>query len=90
MEFGAAHTASGGRLIYMTCSVLREENEQQIEHFLKKHPEYTPLDHQNLWKNTLDLNIYPFDSDKWLKFSPLNTGTDGFFFCAMQNNTQSC
>lgn len=90
LEFGATHTANGGRLIYMTCSVLEEENEQQIKHFLKNHPEYTPLNHQELWKNILDLNIYQFDSDKWLKFSPINTGTDGFFFCAMQNNTQSC
>jgi 16S rRNA (cytosine967-C5)-methyltransferase len=88
LEFGARHTASGGRLIYMTCSVLAEENEQQIEHFLKNHPEYAPLDHRELWKNTFDLSVYPFDSDKWLKFSPLNTGTDGFFFCALQNNAQ--
>ena len=90
LEFGAAHTAKDGRLIYMTCSVLAEENEQQIEQFLKKHPEYTPIDHCELWKNTLDLAIYPFNSDKWLKFSPTTTGTDGFFFCAMRNNTQSC
>ena len=89
LEFGAAHTAAGGRLIYMTCSVLAEENERQIEKFLAHHPEYTPLNHKELWQNTLDLNIYPFDSDKWLKFSPVTTGTDGFFFCAMRNNTQS-
>lgn len=88
LEFGATHTGAGGRLIYITCSVLPEENEMQIEKFLAKHPEYSPLDHHNLWENTLELNIYPFDSNKWLKFSPITTGTDGFFFCALQNNAQ--
>ena len=31
----------GGRLIYGTCSLLREENEGVIEHFLASHPEFS-------------------------------------------------
>ena len=27
----------GGKLVYTTCSILPEENEQQIKHFLKEH-----------------------------------------------------
>ncbi len=84
LDFGAAHTKAGGRLIYITCSVFCEENERQIEAFLAKHPEFKPLDHRWLWKDTLEMEFYPFDSDKWLKFSPLATKTDGFFFCALQ------
>ncbi len=84
LENGAAHTKAGGRLIYITCSVFAEENERQIEAFLAKHPEFAPLNHRDLWKDTLEMDFYPFDSDKWLKFSPLNTKTDGFFFCALQ------
>jgi 16S rRNA (cytosine967-C5)-methyltransferase len=83
LEFGAKHTKSGGRLIYMTCSVFKEENEAQIETFLAKHPEFTPLNHRELWQNTLDMSFYPFESEKYLHFTPLNTKTDGFFFCAM-------
>lgn len=30
----------GGRLVYATCSLLQAENEHQIEHFLKGHPEF--------------------------------------------------
>ncbi|GGZ83685.1 ribosomal RNA small subunit methyltransferase B [Ignatzschineria indica] len=30
---------TGGRLLYATCSILKDENEQQIRHFLKNHPE---------------------------------------------------
>ena len=84
LEFGAEHTAAGGRLIYITCSVLPEENERQIESFLAKHPEFSPIDHKELWRETLDIPLYPFDDTRWLKFSPLNTKTDGFFFCAMK------
>ncbi len=84
LEFGASHTLGGGRLIYMTCSVFSEENEQQIEGFLARHPEFSLIDHRKLWNETLDIAFYPFESDTWLHFSPLKTKTDGFFFCAMQ------
>ncbi len=30
----------GGRLVYATCSLLREENEDQAESFVKEHPEF--------------------------------------------------
>ncbi len=84
LEFGAKHTKVGGRLIYMTCSVFSEENEKQIESFLAKHNEFSLIDHEELWKETLDISVYPFENKKYLQLSPLNTKTDGFFFCAMK------
>ena len=84
LEFGANHTKLGGRLIYMTCSVFKEENEEQIEKFLSTHNEFECVNHEELWKDVLELNIYPFTTNKYLSFSPLNTKTDGFFFCAMK------
>ncbi|MGI4850916.1 MAG: RsmB/NOP family class I SAM-dependent RNA methyltransferase [Janthinobacterium lividum] len=46
--------APNGRLIYATCSTLSSENDQQIDQFLKQHPDFTktreikfsPLTHQ--------------------------------------------
>lgn len=84
LDFGAEHTAPNGRLIYITCSVLPDENEQQIEAFLSRHPDFETLDHRALWKDVLDIAFFPFDNERWLKFSPLRTQTDGFFFCALQ------
>ena len=84
LEIGAKKTRVGGRLIYITCSVFDEENELQIEKFLNTHKDFIPVDHKELWKEVLDIPLYPFDSTKWLKFSPITTKTDGFFMCVMK------
>ena len=84
LEIGAKKTRVGGRLIYITCSVFDEENEFQIEKFLSTHKDFVPVNHKELWKEVLDIPLYPFDSTKWLKFSPITTKTDGFFMCVMK------
>ena len=33
----------GGTLVYSTCSILKDENERQAEHFLQCHPEFTEI-----------------------------------------------
>ncbi|MBJ3815087.1 16S rRNA (cytosine(967)-C(5))-methyltransferase RsmB [Shimwellia pseudoproteus] len=38
------HLKSGGTLVYATCSILPEENSQQIAAFLARHPEATLVD----------------------------------------------
>ena len=42
LESGAALLRVGGRLVYSTCTFAPEENEQVIEAFLAKHPEFVP------------------------------------------------
>lgn len=66
----------GGRLIYGTCSVLREENEAVVEDFLAHHPEYSlrPVAEQ------LGAELGPkVSSGPYLKLAPHRHGTDGFF-----------
>jgi 16S rRNA (cytosine967-C5)-methyltransferase len=51
LDRASTHVAPGGRLAYMTCSLLAEENRDQIDAFLARHPAwrlagerlYTPL-----------------------------------------------
>ena len=41
LESGAAMVTPGGLLVFAVCSLEREEGEEQIEAFLKAHPEFT-------------------------------------------------
>lgn len=41
--------APGGQLVYATCSVLKEENEQQVLDFLASHPDATELPIAAAW-----------------------------------------
>ncbi len=41
LERAASLVEPGGRLVYGTCSVLREENELVVEDFLGAHPEWS-------------------------------------------------
>lgn len=83
LEIAAEHLTPSGKIIYMTCSVLPEENEQKIEAFLQKHTNFTTVDIEKLWERKLELP-YPLVEKRWLKCSPLTTGTDGFFVCVLQ------
>jgi 16S rRNA (cytosine967-C5)-methyltransferase len=70
----------GGRLIYATCSVLLEENEQQIAAFLAAQPGFRVIDLAEAW--TLDAAM-PGQGD-YLTLTPLAHHTDGFFTAVME------
>lgn len=71
-----------GLLIYATCSILPEENEQQVELFLKEHPEFNlvPM-HKQLEKCKITLQM-----DQYLNLMPEKHQTDGFFAAVMVKN----
>lgn len=71
----------GGRLIYATCSLLMEENEDQIARFLETHPDFAALPVASVWAETLEGDC-PARADA-LRLSPARNGTDGFFVAVM-------
>jgi len=85
LALGAEKTKTGGRLIYITCSILPDEDEEVIDKFLLNHPEFMPVNMKELWEKMTGLP-YPHKSEKYLKMSPLSTGTDGFFISVLQKS----
>lgn len=75
LERVADKVKPGGRLVYATCSLFPEENEQQVETFLKNHPDYTVLPIRDA---VPDGTVIPGEGP-YLRLSPAAHNTDGFF-----------
>lgn len=68
-------TKVGGRLIYSTCSLLKDENEQIAEQFLATHPDFKLLNAAEILAQQ-QINL---DTGNYLKLLPHLHNTDGFF-----------
>ncbi len=67
----------GGRLIYVTCSVLPEENEDAVAAFLGSYPQFTPVG--------LELAGLPvYERPIGVQMTPLKTGCDGFYIAVLK------
>jgi len=67
----------GGRLAYITCSLLREENEAQAERFLAETEDFTLYPATQAWDEAIGTPC-PASGD-FLRLTPAQHGTDGFF-----------
>lgn len=74
---------AGGRLIYATCSLLSDENEQIAEKFLAAHPDFT-LVNANEILSQQQINL---DTGKYLKLLPHLHNTDGFFAAVFEKTS---
>jgi 16S rRNA (cytosine967-C5)-methyltransferase len=75
----ARYVKPGGVLLYSTCTVLKRENEDVVEAFLKENPEFT--------REKLELpDVFPDNTDGMLTLVPGQYDTDGFFICRMRRN----
>lgn len=74
-----AQLAVGGRLLYATCSILKDENEQQVRQFLKNHDDAVEVKFELPFAETRDegVQILPryFDSAK---------SVDGFYYALLE------
>lgn len=75
----------GGYLLYVTCSVLPEENENQVYGFCEDNPSFEILSAAEVWMDLFGTDKpQPWSADmKTVTLTPASTDTDGFFFCAM-------
>ena len=71
----------GGRLVYITCSLLPAENNEQIAAFLDANPGFSLVPYTDVWRDTLP-GAPPASADgrdDTLLLTPAQHGTDGFF-----------
>ncbi len=76
LERFSAMVKPGGRLVYGTCSLLREENEDVIADFLSRHPEFSVRPVSEDLGEELGKKV---SRDGFLRLFPHQHGTDGFF-----------
>jgi len=75
----AAYVKEGGVLVYSTCTVFHEENEDVVEKFLTEHPEYK-LDRVD---DILPKRCRCFIKNGYFKTFPPRDDMDGFFVARM-------
>ena len=74
LDLAATLVKPGGRLVYVTCSLLDEEGAGQFDAFLSRHPQWQPRD------ISLPLGR---SRGKGIRLTPFHDSTDGFFIaCA--------
>jgi len=70
----------GGRVIYATCSILREENEDQIAKFLVENPDFRVLNLPDIWPGPAACP----GQGPYLSLTPRLHNTDGFFSAVLE------
>jgi 16S rRNA (cytosine967-C5)-methyltransferase len=97
LERAAALVKPDGRIAYVTCSVLAEENGDRVGAFTARHPEFSvekPANVVNALVNVLGERAYLFvravlTSDEGLLMTPRRTETDGFFASILRRRQSS-
>jgi 16S rRNA (cytosine967-C5)-methyltransferase len=77
----------GGRLVYATCSLLPQENQQIAEEFLAKHPNFEVVAAAEVLKPLFPKDKMPIGcspDNPWWQLWPHIHGTDGFFGAVFQ------
>ena len=75
LENAARYVVPGGTLVYSTCTILPEENEQVSDAFLAEHPEFS--------RESFTLPEPVGKTDGRLTLWPQRHDTDGFYICRM-------
>ena len=81
LDRGAGLVKPGGALVYITCSILPDENGRQTDAFLGRHPDFEAVPGNSLWMKHFAGRTARarFSPGGGILLSPLGTGTDGFY-----------
>ncbi|NMD37892.1 MAG: methyltransferase domain-containing protein, partial [Christensenellaceae bacterium] len=80
----AKYVKPGGVLIYSTCSIMPEENEQQVKKFLENNPNFKITS----FPENFPENLARQTGDYGLQILPHKTGLEGFFIARMVRDNE--
>ncbi|MGE0008435.1 MAG: RsmB/NOP family class I SAM-dependent RNA methyltransferase [Parvibaculaceae bacterium] len=83
---GAGLVKPGGRLLYVTCSVLPEENDDQVQAFLRSHPGFAAMPYRDQWRRAIGTEppASAGQAGDTLLLTPHAHATDGFFVALLR------
>src|SRR4051812_2197341 len=88
LDRAAALVKPGGRIAYITCSVLPPENGAQVRAFVERHPEFSVVPPEQtasvLWDKAEDFAKAALETPEGWLMTPRRTGTDGFFVSVLK------
>jgi 16S rRNA (cytosine967-C5)-methyltransferase len=88
LDRAARMVKGGGRIAYITCSVLPEENADQVRAFVARHPEFAVVPPEEtvsaLWDKAEAFALAALKSPEGWLMTPRRTGTDGFFVSVLK------
>ncbi|MDR1907795.1 MAG: RsmB/NOP family class I SAM-dependent RNA methyltransferase [Holosporales bacterium] len=76
----AKFVKKGGRLVYITCSYLKAENEDVVQAFVAQQSGFDFVDMREVWRRKCALSFPDHSSSQGIRL----TQTDGFFISTMQ------
>jgi len=85
LERGLHFVRRGGRLVYVTCSVLRAENEDRVAELMGRHDDLLPVDAAEQARSARlpALATHASPHGPGFRLSPRTTGTDGFYVATL-------
>lgn len=88
LEEAVRYLRPGGTLVYITCSILPEENDDRVQALLAAHPELSSLDIASAWRKALvtDMPTHLATPAGGVLLTPHRTGTDGFYCHLMRKS----
>jgi 16S rRNA (cytosine967-C5)-methyltransferase len=79
LEDGTRYVKRGGRIVYVTCSVLPEEDEDRVSAFLTRHPDFRRRTASDA------APLAPFlTAEGDLRLTPRTSATDGFYVAVLE------
>jgi 16S rRNA (cytosine967-C5)-methyltransferase len=81
LDAAAGLLKPGGRLVYGTCSLLVEENEDMVREFLERHPDFALVPAKDVLERQ---GVKLPDAGEFLRLYPHVHDTDGFFAAVLE------